>query len=48
MNGNADATMSQIEERRYALQFENDCRKLIKVGLGFDESVHTITSALIL
>lgn len=47
INGTAQDAMKQIIAKQYASPFVTDNRKLIKVGLGFAESTHTIGSYLI-
>lgn len=47
INGTAYDAMTQIADKRYAMPFDSDSRALVKVGIGFAESTHTIDSFLI-
>ncbi len=43
----AEAAMRQIEEKDYAARFALDSRPKVKVGISFDNSVHTISDWII-
>lgn len=47
INGTAADAMAQIERKQYARPFEKDGRKIVKIGIGFAESTHSIDSAII-
>lgn len=47
INGTAADTMRQINERNYSQPFLSDRRSIIKLGIGFAESTHTIDTYLI-
>lgn len=47
INGNATDAINQINRNNYQMPFESDDCVLIKVGIGFSESTHTIDSYLI-
>ncbi|MCM1109672.1 MAG: PD-(D/E)XK nuclease domain-containing protein [Clostridium sp.] len=42
INGEAKDAMRQIETKRYAAQFDNNGRQVIKIGIGFARKSHTI------
>lgn len=44
INGTAKDAIKQIEGNHYAMPFNSDARKLIKVGIGFALDTHTIDS----
>ena len=37
LNGTAEEALQQINNKRYALPFEADGRKLFKIGINFSE-----------
>ena len=43
LDQSADAALAQIEEKKYALPYAADTRKLFKVGVNFDSSMRNIT-----
>ena len=47
INGTATDAIRQINERNYSQPFLSDTRCIIKLGIGFAESSHTIDSYLI-
>lgn len=47
INGKASDAIRQINESKYAQPFISDHRRIIKLGIGFAESTHTIDSYLI-
>lgn len=47
INGTACDALHQINERNYSQPFLSDSRHIIKLGIGFAESTHTIDSYLI-
>ena len=42
LNGTADEALQQINNKRYALPFEADGRKLFKIGINFSEKTRNI------
>lgn len=42
LNGTAEETLQQINNKRYALPFEADGRKLFKIGINFSEKTRNI------
>lgn len=47
INSTASDAIDQINARHYTAPFETDSRKIIKLGIGFAESTHTIDSYII-
>ena len=47
LDGTAEEAMSQIEEKGYALPFATDKRKLIKIGVNFDNSTRNIAGWIV-
>lgn len=47
LNGTAEETLRQIEEKQYALPFANDSRKLIKIGVNFSSKTRNIERWLV-
>lgn len=47
INKSAQAAMDQINDRDYLLPFHADGRKIIKVGVNFDDSIRSISGWLI-
>lgn len=47
IHGDAESAMRQIEEKKYSEPFLGDSRQLIKIGIGFANTTHTIDSVLI-
>ena len=41
VTGSAEKAVSQIDEKRYAIPFETDGRKVVKVGVKFDRETRT-------
>lgn len=48
INGTSADAISQIDKVHYTDQFENDSRKIFKVGIGFSKTSHNIDSFLII
>ena len=44
MDKSADEALAQIEEKQYAKPFEQDCRKLYKIGVNFSTATRRIES----
>ena len=42
LNGTAEEALQQINDKRYALPFEADGRKLFKIGINFSEKTRNI------
>lgn len=42
LNGSVDAALKQIEEKKYALPYESDGRKIFRIGVNFDTTQHNI------
>ena len=42
LNGTAEEALQQINNKRYALPFEADGRKLFKIGINFSEKTRNI------
>lgn len=42
LNGSAEEAIKQIEEKGYASAFSYDKRKLIKVGINFNDKIRSI------
>lgn len=42
LNGSAEEAIKQIEEKGYASAFSCDKRKLIKVGINFNDEIRSI------
>lgn len=42
LNGSAEDAMRQINEKGYATAFSADKRKVIKVGINFSDTTHSI------
>ena len=42
LNGTAEEALQQINDKRYALPFEADRRKLFKIGINFSEKTRNI------
>ena len=47
LEGSAEEALMQIEEKRYALPFEADPRKLFKIGINFSNKTRNIEKCLI-
>lgn len=47
INGTAEDAIRQINDRHYSVPFESDNRRLVKLGIGFAESTHTVDSYII-
>lgn len=47
MDGTAAEAVAQINSKEYALQFELDSRKIIKIGATFDSKTHRLADWLI-
>lgn len=47
LRGSARDVIRQIEERGYALPFETDGRKSIRIGLSFSMSTHTVEDCIV-
>lgn len=43
INGTAQEALQQIEQRGYALPYEQDGRRIVKVGISFSMESKTIT-----
>ena len=42
LSGTAEEALQQINDKRYALPFEADGRKLFKIGINFSEKTRNI------
>mgnify|MGYP000132034623 len=42
LNGSAEDALRQIDEKRYALPFANDGRKVFKIGVNFSSETRNI------
>ena len=42
LNGTAEEALQQINDKRYALPFEADGRKIFKIGINFSEKTRNI------
>ena len=42
MNGTAEEALAQINSKGYAIPYEADHRKVVKVGINFDSTTRTI------
>lgn len=42
LNGTAEEALQQIEEKKYALPFESDPRKLFKIGVSFSKKLRNV------
>lgn len=42
LNGSVDVALKQIEEKKYALPYESDGRKIFRIGVNFDTTQHNI------
>ena len=47
LEGTAEEALRQIEEKRYALPFESDSRKLFKIGVNFSNRTRNIEQWII-
>ena len=43
LDKSADEALAQIEEKRYALPYAADSRKIFKIGVNFDSATRNIT-----
>lgn len=43
MDGSADEALRQIDDRGYAIPFEADGRRIVKVGINFSSEERTIS-----
>ena len=43
MDGNVDDALRQIDDRGYAIPYEADGRKVVKVGINFSSEERTIS-----
>jgi hypothetical protein len=43
MNGTAEEALAQINSKGYAIPYEADHRKVVKVGINFDSTTRTET-----
>ena len=41
LDGTAAEAMAQIEEKHYALPYENQGKKVVKIGIGFSTETRT-------
>lgn len=42
LNGTAEEALQQIKEKHYALPFETDSRKLLRIGVNFSSKTRNI------
>ena len=47
LNGTAEEAIQQINDKRYALPFEADGRKLFKIGINFSEKTRNIEKLVV-
>lgn len=47
LEGSAEEALAQIDEKGYALQFEHDGRRIIKIGINFSKKTRNIDSWVI-
>ena len=41
-DGSADEALAQIESKQYAIPYELDGRKIVKIGVNFDSATRSI------
>ncbi|MBQ9244172.1 MAG: PD-(D/E)XK nuclease domain-containing protein, partial [Proteobacteria bacterium] len=42
LNGTAEEALKQIDDKGYAIPYEADDKKVIKIGVSFDKELRTI------
>ncbi|MBQ9244168.1 MAG: PD-(D/E)XK nuclease domain-containing protein, partial [Proteobacteria bacterium] len=42
LNGTAEEALKQIDDKGYAIPYEADDKKVIKIGVSFDKDLRTI------
>lgn len=47
LDGTAQEALEQIEDKEYALQFEHDGRKVVKIGINFSKETRNIDGWII-
>lgn len=47
LDGTAEEALAQIDRKEYALPFEYDGRKIVKIGINFSKSTRNIDSWII-